>query len=534
MTLLQCTRILTLICLAASLAFLAAAALAQQAEEKTLSEEDLRKIYWKIADDKEWWSAKKRIHQLLQEGYHDPLRCIAGDFWRAHRQDEEVLERDHLLWYEYSHPRLDREFCRNLRLEVEDLKTLLSRFERALEKPKREWPAQRDVQRMLGSINAALLRLETVMDRDAPVSGEQEFEYNPETDELEPMEEGKTLEFIESGVDDPGAVLKGDLGCMLDRRIQSLDAEDGGFCGSVLATRKDEVLLYKGYGMADEEEGLPITTRTMWDWASISKQFTAAAILKLEMEKKLSLSDPLRRFFPKASEDKARVTLHQLLNHTSGIPRGLDEHPGLDVFRNRDRMVDLILGLPMKAKPGEEYLYSNMTYSLLAAIVDKVSGQGYENYCMTKLFRPAGMKDACFIGSPGLDKARVPKSPRGKGVRFFEGEVYDWAYKGSGGVLATPMELFAWDRALRGHGILSREAKARFYQPDLNNYALGWEVFERQGVTYYAHSGSVGHTVTYLRRSGDGETFVALAYSYRPKKHPSQTATLIEGIVRSW
>ena len=113
-------------------------------------------------------------------------------------------------------------------------------------------------------------------------------------------------------------IVKGPLGTKLDRDMNELAGY--GYSGSVVVAQNGEVVLNKGYGLADRAHGTPFTSDTLFDIASISKQFTAAAVLRLEMQGKLKVEDPIKRFFPEAPPDKAAITLHQLLTHTAGLP----------------------------------------------------------------------------------------------------------------------------------------------------------------------------------------------------------------------
>jgi CubicO group peptidase (beta-lactamase class C family) len=323
---------------------------------------------------------------------------------------------------------------------------------------------------------------------------------------------------------DRAEIVRGEIGKKLDEHVKGLD-----LCGSVLVARKGEILLNKGYGVMDEK-GTPMRPDAMWDWASASKQFTAAAILKLEMMKKLSLDDSIRKHWKDAPKDKQPVTIRHLLNHTSGIRQG--EMPGVDP-RDRDAVVRHFLSLPVSWPPGSKWEYSNLSYWVLAALVEKLSGDSFEKFSIENLFRPAGMEDACFIGWKELDLARVPRDKRGTGVPFAYGYEMSWGYRGSGGAVVSLPEMLLWDRALKGDRILSRKAKDRMYEVGKNDYACGWFVDKGMGGTIYRHSGRVGETSTAYLRWIDEDIVVALARSEIPKEHPDDTAKALATIVRN-
>ena len=327
-----------------------------------------------------------------------------------------------------------------------------------------------------------------------------------------------------------GPVVDGELGKDLDEIVAKFDAGGGGFNGSVLVARDGKVALEKGYGLHDSGAGTPIDTRALWDWASVSKQFTAAALLKLQDKKKLSLDDPLTKHWPKAPADKKVVTVRHLLNHTSGIESGFKNEWKFD-SRKRESLEELVLGLPFESKPGEQFAYSNSAYALAAALVEKLSGKTFEQYCVEELLRPAGMKEACLIGWKDLDLLRVPKIERGAGFadrpqdfRFAYGNELNWGYRGCGGVVATTRDMLAWDQALRGNKLLSEKARKELYTTAKDDYALGWFVKRLPAGECAYHSGSVLGVVTMYYRLLDQNAVVALACNYTPKASPAELA----------
>ena len=322
-------------------------------------------------------------------------------------------------------------------------------------------------------------------------------------------------------------IVSGKAGKRIDEAILKLDKEKGGFWGSALVSRGTKVLLYKGYGLMDPSSDAPMPADALWDWASVSKQFTAAAILRLEMENKLSIDDSIRKFFPQAPADKQVVKLRHLMNHTSGIRNTWGDEERASPGR-RDDYVLAYLKVPMLSKPGERWAYNNEAYSVLAAVVEMASNMKYEEFCLKKLFKPAAMKDTSFIGYRKLDLKRVPRDDRGQGRRwaYFEDRgPRGWNYRGMGGVVASTLDMFKWHHALRGKKVLSEAAKKRYYEVGLQDYALGWRVKKQRGDTFYSHGGSVGKHVTFYMRAENANVVVALVYGYpKPAESPEQTA----------
>ncbi len=297
----------------------------------------------------------------------------------------------------------------------------------------------------------------------------------------------------------------------LDQLMSRLEAY--GFSGSLLVARDGKVVLEKGYGWADRGRAVPFTAGTVFDIGSITKQLTGAAILKLEMDGKLAVTDPISKYFSAVPEDKAGITLHHMLTHSAGLE---------DVFGDdyeempRDRLVREALASKLLWPPGTRYRYSNAGFSLLAAIVEIVSKQPYETFLQERLFKPAGMTQTGYRapqwppaslahgynaegdwGTP-LDHAWAPDGPW-------------WNLRGNGGILSTVGDLYRWHQALEGEAILSRAAKEKYFAPHVPEdeegrsfYGYGWAVFKTpRGTRLIAHNGGNGIFAADFRRYVD-------------------------------
>jgi CubicO group peptidase (beta-lactamase class C family) len=171
-----------------------------------------------------------------------------------------------------------------------------------------------------------------------------------------------------------------------------------GASGSLVTARDGEIVHCGGFGMADSETRVRAGCDTVYDIQSITKQFTAAAILKLEMMGKLGVRDRISEFIGPVPEDKREITVHHLLTHTAGLIEGL----GGDYARlTREELVAGALASELRSPPGTEYRYSNLGYGLLAAIIEIVSGMGYEEFLARHLFAPAGMTETGYVLSRG-------------------------------------------------------------------------------------------------------------------------------------
>ena len=280
-------------------------------------------------------------------------------------------------------------------------------------------------------------------------------------------------------------ILEGELAKKLDTYLTRITPF--GFSGALLAVKDGKVILNKGYGMAIRSENVPNTSETVFSTGSITKQFTAAGIMKLEMMGKLNTEDPITKYFENVPEDKKTITLHNLLTHTSGVI----DATGMDfVVAPRDETMTKILDAPLQFKPGEEFSYSNAGFSMLAAVIEKVSGQGYEEFLNKNIFAPAGMN---FTGyrMPKWDKKIVAHWYRGEkdnGTPLEKSYPY-WNYLGNGGILSTTDDMYRWHRALLEDDVLSAAVKKKMFTPFLNEYGYGWDIIKREMGTLIQHDG---------------------------------------------
>ncbi|HEY2093341.1 MAG TPA: serine hydrolase domain-containing protein [Thermoanaerobaculia bacterium] len=249
-----------------------------------------------------------------------------------------------------------------------------------------------------------------------------------------------------------------------------------GFAGAVLLENDGEVLLDKAYGAADRTGGRPVTTATGFDIGSLVKPFTATAILKLESRGKLRRSDSISRFFPSAPPDKTRITVQQLLEHTSGLPDIVDAASKPLGYTqdydyepvSRDEMVRRVLNAKLLSAPGEKSRYSNSGYSLLGAIIEIASGEPYEQFVRETIFEPAGMTRTGYL-APGWQRSDLA-------VGYLRNERWgtpldhrwlsdgpSWNLRANGGMLSTTADLAKWIHALAGETLLTAaEKKALF------------------------------------------------------------------------
>lgn len=264
-----------------------------------------------------------------------------------------------------------------------------------------------------------------------------------------------------------------------DERVAALQRTfeqlaESGLSGSVLVAEKDDVLLEAACGLADRAPARVNTSATIFDIGSITKQFTAAAILRLEEQDQLATSDTLERFFEGVPKDKQRIGLHHLLTHTSGLPPDV---PVSSATTERDALVHAVMQAELQAKPGEKFVYNNVGYELLGAVVEIASKRRFEQYVAEHLFAPAGLQSTGFLQENGIDTTRTAHGYDGA-TRYGPAEKawYSWGLRGAGGVLSTTGDLLRWSRALEGDTVLSKRSRAKLFTPYELDYAYGWWV----------------------------------------------------------
>lgn len=288
-------------------------------------------------------------------------------------------------------------------------------------------------------------------------------------------------------------------------------ARSVGFNGAVLAAKGGDVFVAIGVGWADLEGQVENTPATLFEIASATKQFTAAAVMRLVQEGRLGLDDPIAKHLPGVPENCKAITVRHLLQHTSGIPGTNSEGAGTDLARV---LPSFLRGGPLHA-PGTCWEYWNQGYALLSEIVARGAGKSYTDYCRGALFAPAGMTATRFTGDAAPADAIVAmgRSTRGepRSALAHPYGSYGFQYRGMGGAVTNLWDLWRWDRALHGEKILGAAAKAQLFEPGPGDYALGWFVRkDAHGRLVQSHGGGVRGFVAEIRRypKEDGCLFV--------------------------
>lgn len=286
------------------------------------------------------------------------------------------------------------------------------------------------------------------------------------------------------------------------------------FNGSALVEKNGVMLLNKGYGFRNAADKTVNNEQTIFQLGSITKQFTAAVILKLQEEKKLSVSDRLSKYFPGYPKGDS-ITIEQLLTHTSGIYNYTDDGYFMsnEVTKpaNREKMMALFKNKPLDFSPGTGWNYSNSGYSLLGYIIEAVTKKPYEQAVRQYIFTPLHMVHSGFdfthlaakekaTGYFKLDDKEAPAAPIvDSSVSFSAGAIY-----------STTGDLYLWHQALQHYIILSKVQQEKAYTPVKNHYGYGWNIDSIEGKRRVSHGGGIHGFVTNIARVPEDDVCVVL------------------------
>lgn len=305
-----------------------------------------------------------------------------------------------------------------------------------------------------------------------------------------------------------------DPASLVEARFSALFKSNGPGA-AVLVARDGIVLFEKGYGLADIGNQVPVTTETRFRIGSVTKQFAAAAILKLQEDNRLHLTNTLSQYFPDYPRGE-EVTLHHLLTHTSGI-RSYTSQPGFtDKVTGAIRpeaLIESFRNEPFDFNPGERWLYNNSGYFLLGAIIEKVSGQPWGEYLRQTWF----------------DSLQMPNTGVHEATEILDREAYGYAYEGgrmtkalnwnmswagaAGALYSTVGDLYRWNEAVFSHRLLTesslaaaftpvktKEESANSAEPKDTGYGYGWGIDTFRGLKQISHGGGLQGFVSYLLR----------------------------------
>ncbi|HZO55343.1 MAG TPA: serine hydrolase domain-containing protein [Bryobacteraceae bacterium] len=279
-----------------------------------------------------------------------------------------------------------------------------------------------------------------------------------------------------------------------EKAVETVEREDG-FSGVILVARGDQVLLRKAAGFADGERNVRNTPETKFPIASINKQFTAAAILLLAEDGRLSLGDPISKHYPASPAAWKDITIMHLLTHTSGIE---DNYANRPEFRSDKQLFlsvsyqDLIrfaAGQPLAAEPNTRFRYANTNYVLLSAVIEHASGQRYEEFLRSRVLAPLGMNDTGFGSLPGNLPKGYRRSPDGKWESGLPINVS--ALAGAGALHSTVDDLLRGHRSMMSGTLLSPSSRQGIFADHGHNYGFGWYFQTKFGRRMFWNAGNL-------------------------------------------
>jgi len=280
-------------------------------------------------------------------------------------------------------------------------------------------------------------------------------------------------------------------------RMQQIIAnyvDDKSFMGTVLVVKDGHTLIDQGYGSADLEWSIPNSPCTKFRLGSITKQFTAVSILFLQERGKLNIDDPVSKYMPDAPAAWSKITVYNVLTHTSGIPsftgfsdyrstEWKDTNPAELVARFRDK--------PLDFEPGTKFNYSNSGYILLGYLIEKISGQKYGDFLQQNIFTPLGMKDT------GIDSNAAILPQRAQGYRRsphgieHDGYISMTIPFSAGALYSTTGDLLRWEEGLFGGKVLKPESLTRMTTPFKSDYGFGVFIRHADGHRLITHGGGI-------------------------------------------
>lgn len=313
----------------------------------------------------------------------------------------------------------------------------------------------------------------------------------------------------------------------------------GQFNGSILVAEKGKVVYAKGLGLANMEWSIPNQPDTKFRIGSVTKQFTATLILQLVEEGKLKLDGKITDYLTDYRKDTGdRVTIHQLLNHTSGIP-SYTSRPDFRtaIMRNPYKVADFVKQLAsgdLEFEPGSKFTYNNSGYVILGAIIEKVTGKSYETVLTERILKPLGMTNSGYDStSPLLPKRASGYEKRPSG--YVNAPYLDMSLPyAAGSLYSTVEDLYKWDQALHEGKILSAESRKLMFTPGLSNYGYGIRITDEKignselKTRIIGHGGGINGFNSLLTRAVDkGQTVVILDNVGQGRRHGQITTSII-------
>lgn len=287
---------------------------------------------------------------------------------------------------------------------------------------------------------------------------------------------------------------------------------------ALLISRNGEIVRAEGYGLANVELRVPVKPETIFQSGSVGKQFTATAVMMLVEEGKVSLEDPLTKYFPEAPVAWKQVTVRELLSHTGGFtdyPKDFDMRKDY----SESDLIKIIEAIPLAFTPGTKWLYSNMGYVTLGVLIHKVTGKFYGDFLQERIFQPLDMRTTRIMSEADI----IPN--RAAGYRLVKGELknQEWVSPklnttADGSLYFSILDLAKWDAALYGEKLLKRASLEQMWavaklsngKPNPGRYGFGWVIQDKGGHRMVEHDGAWQGFQTHISRYLDDKLTVVV------------------------
>ena len=307
--------------------------------------------------------------------------------------------------------------------------------------------------------------------------------------------------------------------------------ESGNFSGSVLIAHGEDVLVCKGYGLANIEHGVLNTPHTKFRIGSVTKQFTSMAVIQLQERGLLSTEDFLAKYIPDYPHGD-EITIHHLLTHTSGVVNftSLSDFDEIEILNlSIEETIELFKNKPLDFQPGEKYKYSNSGYVLLGFIIEKVSNKSYADYIKENIFDPLDMKNSGYDSYSKIINNRAAGYISSKNGLVNAGYIDMSIPHGAGALYSTVEDLFRWDRALYTEKLVKNDSLKKIFTPFKNDYGYGWFISERFGRKCVQHGGGIeGFKVNISRYPDSRACIIVLSnFEHAPVSDISQDLAAI-------
>ena len=307
----------------------------------------------------------------------------------------------------------------------------------------------------------------------------------------------------------------------LATRIDQYMRGFAGWGGTILVAQKGNVLISKGYGLADRENDVPNTSQTKFAIGSMGKAFTAMVIMMLQERGQLTVQDPICKYISDCPAAWKPIMLHHLLTHTSGIQSYTESDlpiqkniTACQIFTLEEAMA-ILTALPQDFEPGTQFHYSNSGYYLLGAVIEKVSGESYETFIQQNILQPLGMSET------GYDRRSTIVKNRASGYDFdpIQGQYVNapgWDVSqryAAGGWYSTVGDLYKWDQALYTDSLVSKETLDTIFTsmvsvPDVGGYGYGWFSSQQSGHRVIWHGGDLPGFISQITRYPDDQVTI--------------------------